>query len=75
MHPGNKDGWAQKPDGGVTHWVTHSVGFAGDHERYVIAVMYRLTASGTLSQGAHTVSDLIATVFGAKTPAPISIPG
>ncbi|MCU7724311.1 hypothetical protein ODJ79_11345 [Actinoplanes sp. KI2] len=75
MHPGNKDGWAQKPDNGVTHWVTHSVGFAGDHERYVVAVTYRLTASGTLAQGAHTVSDLVATVFGARTPAAISFPG
>jgi hypothetical protein len=74
MHPGNKDGWAQKPDNGVTHWVTHSVGFAGDHERYVVAVTYRLTASGTLAQGAHAVSDVVATVFGAKTPAAISFP-
>jgi hypothetical protein len=74
LHPGNKDGWAQKPDDGVTHWVTHSVGFAGDDERYVIAVTYRLPASGTLADGAHAVSDLVATVFGAKVPAPISIP-
>ncbi|GAB1645383.1 serine hydrolase [Krasilnikovia sp. MM14-A1259] len=74
MHPGNKNGWAQKPDDGITHWVTHSVGFAGDHERYVVAVTYRLTASGTLPQGAHTVSDLVATVFGATTPAAISFP-
>jgi len=74
LHPGNKDGWAQKPDDGVTHWVTHSVGFAGDNERYVIAVMYRLPASGTLPDGTHTVSDLVATIFGAKVPAPISIP-
>jgi hypothetical protein len=74
LHPGNKDGWAQKPDNGVTHWVTHSIGFAGDNERYVIAVMYRLPASGTLPDGTHTISDLVATIFGAKVPAPISIP-
>jgi hypothetical protein len=74
LNPGNKDGWAQKPDGGVTHWVTHSVGFAGPGERYVVAVMYRLPASGTLRQGAQTTTDLVGTVFGARTPAAITIP-
>jgi hypothetical protein len=74
QHPGNKDGWAQKPDDGITHWVTHSVGFAGDHERYVVAVTYRLPADGTLPQGAHTISDLVATLFGAMVPAAITTP-
>jgi len=50
------------------------VGFAGDGERYVVAVTYRLTPSGSLSDGVHTVSDLVATVFGAPVPAKVSIP-
>jgi hypothetical protein len=74
LHPGNKDGWAQKPDDGVTHWITHSVGFAGDGERYVVAVTYRLPASSSLADGVHAVSDLVATVFGARLPATVTIP-
>ena len=74
LRPGNKDGWAQKPDDGVTHWVTHSVGFAGDGERYVVAVTYRLPASGSLSDGVHAVSDLVATVFGVPVPARVTMP-
>ena len=74
LKPGNKDGWAQKPDDGGTHWVTHSVGFAGDGERYVVAVTYRLTPSGSLNDGVHAVSDLIATYFGAPVPAKVTSP-
>jgi hypothetical protein len=74
MRPGNKDGWAQKPDPGGTHWVTHTAGFAGQDERYVVVVTYSLPPSGTLSEGTQTVSDLVATVFGAPVPAKISTP-
>jgi hypothetical protein len=74
LHPGNKDGWAEKPDPEGMHWITHTVGFAGPDERYVVAVVYRLPPSGTLAEGVHTVSDVVATVFGAPVPAPITIP-
>jgi hypothetical protein len=74
LRPGNKDGWAQKPDTGGTHWVTHTVGFAGPGERYVVVATYSLTPSGTLNDGTHAVSDVIATVFGAPVPARISTP-
>jgi hypothetical protein len=72
--PGNKDGWAQKPVNGRTVWVTHTVGFAGDNERYVVTAMYEQDATGTLERGVHTVSDAIATYFGAAVPAPATLP-
>ena len=74
LNPGNKDGWAQKPDTGGTHWVTHTVGFAGPGERYVVVATYSLLPSGTLSDGVHAVSDVVATIFGAPVPAKISTP-
>ncbi len=74
LRPGNKDGWARKPDAGGARWVTHTVGFAGPGERYVIVVTYRQPPSGTLSDGVHTVSDLVATVFGAPVPAEVTVP-
>ena len=74
LKPGNKDGWAEKPVNGKTVWVTHTVGFAGDGERYVVTAMYELPPGGTLSKGAHAVSDAIATYFGAKVPAPVTLP-
>jgi hypothetical protein len=43
--PGNKDGWEQDPNGyGV--WITNTVGFAGPHERYTLAIMYDLGSYG-----------------------------
>ncbi|MFB9184466.1 serine hydrolase [Dactylosporangium sucinum] len=74
LKPGNKDGWAQKPVNGRTVWVTHTVGFAGDGERYVVAAMYEQGASGTLAKGAHALSDAVALYFGAKVPAPVTLP-
>ena len=74
MQPGNKDGWALKPDASPDHWVTHTVGFAGPDERYIVAVTYELPASATLADGVHAVSDLVALVFGAPTPAPVTVP-
>jgi hypothetical protein len=75
LRPGNKDGWAVKPDPGGEHWVTHTVGFAGPAERYVVVVMYSLPPGGTLDEGVHAVSDVVATLFGARTPAKVSPPG
>ncbi|MER7004565.1 tat pathway signal sequence [Dactylosporangium sp. NPDC000555] len=74
LKPGNKDGWAQKPVDGKNVWMTHTVGFAGDGERYVVAVMYEQKPGGTLEKGAHAVSDAVATYFGAKVPAPVTLP-
>ncbi|WP_433080670.1 hypothetical protein ACQP1P_43750 [Dactylosporangium sp. CA-052675] len=74
LRPGNKDGWAEKPVDGKNVWVTHTVGFAGDGERYVVAAMYGQKPGGTLEKGAHAVSDAVATYFGAKVPAPVTLP-
>jgi hypothetical protein len=74
LKPGNKDGWAEKPVNGRNVWVTHTVGFAGDGERYVVAAMYEQKPGGTLEKGAHAVSDAVATYFGAKVPAPVTLP-
>jgi hypothetical protein len=74
LQPGNKDGWAVKPDPGGEHWITHTVGFAGPAERYVVVVMYSLPPDGTLDDGVHAVSDVVATLFGGRTPAEVSIP-
>lgn len=75
LRPGVKDGWSIEQDDGAKHWITATVGFAGPDERYVVAVMYHLPpGTGTIYAGAHTVSDLVATVFGAPVPAPITVP-
>lgn len=73
-HPGTKNGWSIEPDPGGKHWVTNTVGFAGPDERYVVAVTYHLLPGAGIGTGVHTVSDLVATVFGAPTPAPVTVP-
>jgi hypothetical protein len=75
LHPGNKDGWAFKPDPGGDHWVAHTLGFAGPDERYVVVVMYTLPPSGTLGDGVHAVSDAVALMFGGPIPAKVTLPG
>jgi hypothetical protein len=74
QHPGTKDGWSIEPDAGGRHWVTNAVGFAGDDARYVVAVMYHLPPGKQIGDGVHAVSDVIATVFGAPVPAPVTVP-
>jgi hypothetical protein len=74
QQPGTKDGWSIEPDTGGKHWVTNTVGFAGPDERYAVAVMYQLPAGPGIDVGVHLVSDLVATVFGAPTPAPVTVP-
>jgi hypothetical protein len=74
QQPGTKDGWSIEPDAGAKHWVTNAVGFAGPDERYAVAVMYQLPPGPGIDVGVHAVSDLVATVFGAPTPAPVTIP-
>jgi hypothetical protein len=72
LRPGNKNGWSDATLDGTYTWYTHTVGFAGDRERYVVAVMYRSNRS--LTDGVQAVSDLVATVFGAPVPAQVPIP-
>jgi hypothetical protein len=74
LRPGNKDGWAVKPDPGGEHWVTHTAGFAGPAERYVVVVTYSLPPGGTVDEGVHAVSDAVAMLFGRPTPAKVSVP-
>jgi hypothetical protein len=74
QRPGNKDGWSYEADPYGKHWVTNTVGFAGPDERYLIAVMYQLDPRGTLAGGAHTVSDVVALLFGVPIPAHITVP-
>jgi hypothetical protein len=72
--PGVKNAWTQQTDDRVRHWVTHSVGFAGPDARYAIAVMFDEPGGATLATGVHTVSDVIATIFGVATPATVTVP-
>lgn len=74
QRPGNKDGWSFESDPEGRHWVTDTVGFAGPDERYVVAVMDQLDPAGTLPQGVHAVSDVVALLFGRPVPAPITVP-
>ncbi len=74
MQPGNKDGWALKPDAGGEHWIAHTVGFAGPDERYIVTVMYSLPAGRQLETGVQAVSDIVALIFGGPTPAEVSEP-
>ncbi len=74
QQPGTKNGWSIEPDPGGKHWLTHTVGFAGPQRRYAIAVMYHLPPGPGIDVGVHNVSDFIATLFGAPTPAPVTVP-
>jgi Beta-lactamase enzyme family len=74
QRPGAKDGWSVELDAGTKHWCTSSVGFAGDGERYVVAVMDDLPPSAGIAAGVHAVSDVVATIFGAHTPAAVTVP-
>jgi hypothetical protein len=75
LQPGVKDGWSTERDDGQTHWVTSTVGFAGPDQQYEVAAMYyQLPGGDNIAEGVHTLSDLIATVFGAPVPAQVVIP-
>lgn len=65
--PGNKDGW--EDDGGV--WITNTVGFAGPHELYTLAIMDDLGGAADFHQGSTTLSEISALLFrGHFGPAP-----
>jgi hypothetical protein len=75
LHPGVKDGWSVEKDDGQDHWITATVGFVGPNQRYVVAAMYhQLPGGDSISEGVHTLTNLVATVFGAPVPAPATIP-
>ncbi|MEV6526897.1 hypothetical protein AB0M43_33695 [Longispora sp. NPDC051575] len=75
LAPGVKNSWLENPYGGAAHWNTSTIGFAGPAERWVVAVMYQMPAGtdGSLALGVHTVSDLVAVLLGAPTPAPVTV--
>ena len=54
LAPGNKDGWSREDSG----WVTNSVGFAGAHQRYTLAVMNDLGSAGGYDDGVATTTHL-----------------
>jgi hypothetical protein len=75
LQPGVKDGWSVEKDAGKEHWITATVGFAGPNERYSIGAMYhQLPGGDSIDEGVHTLTDLVATVFGAPVPAPVVVP-
>jgi hypothetical protein len=74
QRPGNKDGWSYESDPYGKHWVTNTIGFAGPDERYLIAMMYQVAPSGTLAGGVHTISDVVALLFGEPVPARVTVP-
>jgi hypothetical protein len=58
LKAGNKDGW--EDDGGV--WITNTVGFAGPHERYTLAIMDDL-GGGTFHGGSNTLTQISSLLF------------
>ncbi len=72
--PGTKNGWSLRTDDNARHWVTHSVGFAGPDAQYAVVIMFDQPPGATIATGVHTVSDVVATVFGAKVPADVTVP-
>jgi hypothetical protein len=74
QHPGNKDGWSHEQDDYGRHWVSSTVGFAGPGERYLVTLTYQLDPAGSLADGVHTVSDVVALLFGRPIPAPVTMP-
>jgi hypothetical protein len=66
-HPGDKDGWEN--EGSV--WVTNTVGFAGPHEEYTLAIMDNQGGAGDFHTGATTLSEIASLLFrGHLSPAP-----
>jgi hypothetical protein len=76
LRPGVKNGWDYPAEQGSSEqrWVTSTVGFVGDDERYLVATMYDQPADGTIDIGVHVLTDLVAIVFGAPVPAPAVVP-
>jgi hypothetical protein len=65
--PGDKDGWENQGSA----WITNTVGFAGPHERYTLAIMDSLGGAGDFHQGSTTLSEIASLLFrGHLGPAP-----
>jgi hypothetical protein len=78
-HPGNKDGWEQDPSPyGV--WITNTVGFAGPHQQYTVAIMYDLQSfdengNTGFKYGTNKLTQIAAMLFqGHHTPSPHPLP-
>jgi beta-lactamase class A len=65
MAPGNKDGWSFEQGG----WVTNSVGFAGEGQRYTLAMMNSLGAAGGYDDGVATTTHLAQLLLAGLDPA------
>jgi hypothetical protein len=72
--PGVTNGWSLETDDKAKHWITHSAGFAGPDAQYAIVIMFDQPAGATIDTGVRTVSDIIATAFGIKTPTTVTVP-
>jgi len=57
--PGNKDGWSVEKPG----WIIDSTGFAGNGERYTLAMMNSLGGEGGYRAGTETVTQVAAILF------------
>jgi hypothetical protein len=75
-HPGNKDGWEQDPGPSYGVWITNTVGFAGPHQQYTLAIMYNMRNYGEngntgFRYGTNKLTQIAATLFqGHHTTAP-----
>ncbi|MGC4935338.1 tat pathway signal sequence [Gordonia sp. DT30] len=58
--PGNKNGWSDERGGSVMN----SVGFAGEGQRFVVAIMNDLAGQGGQAQGKATVSQVARDLLG-----------
>ena len=61
--PGNKDGWEYDPP-----WITNTVGFAGPHQEYTLAIMYNLEGYGNdgdtgFNYGINTLTQIASILF------------
>jgi len=61
--PGNKDGWEYDPP-----WITNTVGFAGPHQEYTLAIMYNLEGYGDaddvgFNYGINTLTQIASILF------------
>jgi len=78
-HPGNKDGWEQDPSP-VGVWITNTVGFAGPHQQYTLAIMYDLgsfdeNGNSGFKFGSNKLTQIAAMLFqGHHTSTPHPLP-
>jgi hypothetical protein len=64
MAPGNKDGWSLEDHG----WVVNTVGFAGNGQRYTLAVMNDLGGDGGYDDGVATTTHLSELLLAGRAP-------